>query len=123
MFEDRTAVSLEKRREPWKWNLDALERMEHGSKVAGHGFYLWTASLSSSYVFTQMVDGSQPQVSISKSKDSRPTPPVAPQLMHLIVSVEASRRRTGVSGAGQVLQHALVLLQHRLVLHQPLHGW
>ena len=114
-------MSLEKRREPWKWNLDALERMEYGSKVAG--FYLWTASLSSSYVFTQMVDGSQPQVSISKSKDSRPTPPVAPQLMHLIVLVEESRRRTGVSGAGQVLQHALVLLQHRLVLHQPLHGW
>ena len=117
-------MSLKKRREPWKWNLDALERMEHVSKVAGHGFYLWTASLSSSYhVFTQMVDGSQPQVSISKSKDSRPTPPVAPQLMHLIVLVEESRRRTGVSGAGQVLQHALVLLEHRLVLHQPLHGW
>ena len=92
MFEDRTAVSLEKRREPWKWNLDALERMEHGSKVAGHGFYLWTASLSSSYVFTQMVDGSQPQVSISKSRQSPPTAPVAPQLMRVIVSDEESRR-------------------------------
>ena len=89
----------------------------------GHGFYLWTASLSSSYVFTQMVDGSQPQVSISKSKGSRPTSLVVPQLTHLIISVEESRRRTGVSGAGQILQHALVLLQHRLVLHQPLHGW
>ena len=90
--------------QPCRWMRDAgpgsgtlrhawAQSTGHPSKLDGQPWLLTVVTRqSSSHMFSQMVDGSQPQVSISKSKQSPPTAPVAPQLMRVIVSDEESRR-------------------------------
>ena len=84
--------------------LDALERVATGS------------SCQQQHVTHFSLARGWRQVAISKSEQSSPAAPVAPQLTRLMLSDEESRR-TACIGA---LQHALVLLlhQHRLVHHQ-----
>jgi hypothetical protein len=83
--------------------LDALERVAR----TGH-------SCQPQHVTHFSLASGWRQVAISKSEQSSPTAPVAPQLTRLMLSDEESRR------TACTLQHALVLLlhQHRLVPHQ-----